>query len=323
MFMLKNQEFTFDVDVSQLVCGLNGALYFVAMDADGGMSKYPNNNAGAAYGTGYCDAQCPHDLKFINGAGNVLDWQSSPSDPNSGTGKYGTCCPEMDIWEGNVVSTAVTAHPCTVTSQTQCSGQACGDNDKGQRYAGICDKDGGDFNPFRLGDKTFYGSGADFAIDTTQKMTVVTQFLTADNTTTGDLVEIRRLYVQNGKVIQQRPVTVGGKQFDSITDDFVDTAKTAFNDTNSFQSKGSLKGMGAAMDNGMVLVMSLWSDDAAHMLWLDSDYPTTEPATNPGVARGTCATTSGVPKDLIKNDPNAYVTYSNIKFGDIGSTYGQ
>ena len=37
MFYLKNREFTFDVDVSQLPCGLNGALYFVEMAKDGGM----------------------------------------------------------------------------------------------------------------------------------------------------------------------------------------------------------------------------------------------------------------------------------------------
>jgi cellulose 1,4-beta-cellobiosidase len=67
MFNLLDQEFTFDVDLSQLPCGLNGALYFVSMDKDGGMSKYPTNKAGAKYGTGYCDAQCPRDLKFING----------------------------------------------------------------------------------------------------------------------------------------------------------------------------------------------------------------------------------------------------------------
>lgn len=67
MFKLKNQEFTFDVDMSNLPCGLNGALYFVEMDADGGLAKYPTNKAGAKYGTGYCDAQCPHDIKFING----------------------------------------------------------------------------------------------------------------------------------------------------------------------------------------------------------------------------------------------------------------
>jgi len=67
MFKLLGNEFTFDVDVSQLGCGLNGALYFVAMDQDGGMAKYPGNKAGAKFGTGYCDAQCARDVKFING----------------------------------------------------------------------------------------------------------------------------------------------------------------------------------------------------------------------------------------------------------------
>lgn len=67
LFKPNNKEFTFDVDVSNLPCGLNGALYFSEMAADGGLSKYPGNKAGAKYGTGYCDAQCPHDIKFING----------------------------------------------------------------------------------------------------------------------------------------------------------------------------------------------------------------------------------------------------------------
>jgi cellulose 1,4-beta-cellobiosidase len=67
MFKPLNQEFTFDVDVSNLPCGLNGALYFSQMDADGGMARFPTNKAGAQYGTGYCDSQCPKDLKFING----------------------------------------------------------------------------------------------------------------------------------------------------------------------------------------------------------------------------------------------------------------
>lgn len=67
MFKLVNQEFTFDVDMSNLPCGLNGAVYLVEMDADGGTAKYPNNKAGAKFGTGYCDSQCPQDIKFING----------------------------------------------------------------------------------------------------------------------------------------------------------------------------------------------------------------------------------------------------------------
>lgn len=50
-FNLLNNEFTFDVDVSKLPCGLNGALYFVAMEADGGSASYSGNKAGAKFGS--------------------------------------------------------------------------------------------------------------------------------------------------------------------------------------------------------------------------------------------------------------------------------
>jgi len=52
MFTLMNNEFTFDVDLSTVECGINSALYFVAMEEDGGMAKYSSNKAGAKYGTG-------------------------------------------------------------------------------------------------------------------------------------------------------------------------------------------------------------------------------------------------------------------------------
>ena len=73
MFKLLNQEFTFDVDMSKLPCGLNGALYFVEMDKDGGSGRFPTNKAGSKCGTGYCDTQCPHDIKFINGEVSIVD----------------------------------------------------------------------------------------------------------------------------------------------------------------------------------------------------------------------------------------------------------
>lgn len=63
-FRLLNKELAFDVDVSKLVCGMNGALYLSEMEIDGGRGAL--NAAGAQYGTGYCDAQCP-TLDFING----------------------------------------------------------------------------------------------------------------------------------------------------------------------------------------------------------------------------------------------------------------
>merc|ERR1712188_285194 len=107
---LLNKEFTFDVDVSNLPCGLNGALYFAEMQADGGASEFLDDKAGAKYGTGYCDAQCPHDIKFINGEANTLDWNTTTA-----TGKMGSCCSEMDIWEANKNDNAHTPHPCSIT----------------------------------------------------------------------------------------------------------------------------------------------------------------------------------------------------------------
>jgi hypothetical protein len=38
---------------------------------------------------GYCDAQCPHDMKFINGDANVEGWKPSDNDENAGTRKWG------------------------------------------------------------------------------------------------------------------------------------------------------------------------------------------------------------------------------------------
>merc|ERR1712232_479918 len=215
MLHLKNKEFTFTVDDSQLGCGLNGALYFVQMQKDGGKGEF--NAAGAKYGTGYCDAQCPHDLKFINGKANSKDWKSSG--PDTGTGHYGACCPEMDIWEANSMASAYTAHSCSVTSHTRCDGTQCGDNPD-HRFDGVCDKNGCDVQTYRLGNKNFFGKGSSFDVDTSQKITVVTQFITEDGTDSGALTEIRRHYKQNGKFIATPNLTVGSGSFDSITEDF-------------------------------------------------------------------------------------------------------
>ncbi|KKK12991.1 hypothetical protein ARAM_000917 [Aspergillus rambellii] len=319
MFKLLNREFTFDVDVSNLPCGLNGAVYFVAMDADGGLARYPTNKAGAKYGTGYCDSQCPRDLKFINGLANVEGWVPSSNDPNAGVGNHGSCCAEMDIWEANSVSTAFTPHPCNTPGQVMCTGDACGGTYSSDRYGGTCDPDGCDFNSYRQGNKTFYGPG--MTVDTNSPFTIVTQFITNDGTDTGTLSEIKRFYVQDGTVIPNSESTWTGVSGNSITTDYCETQKELFGDQDVFSVHGGLAGMGAAMDEGMVLVLSLWDDHAANMLWLDSTYPTGAPATQPGAARGTCSTGSGVPADVEASSPNAHVVYSNIKFGPLGSTF--
>lgn len=325
MFKLLNQEFTFDVDVSNLPCGINGALYFINMDADGGMS-FPTNDCGANYGTGYCDAQCPHDLKWINGEANCDEWDPSDNDQNAGTGHYGTCCAEMDIWEANSMSQAYTTHPCSIEGQYRCEGTECGDNAADERYDGVCDKDGCDFASWRLGDHEMYGPGSEFKIDTTKPITVVTQFYTDDGTENGKLKNIRRLYVQNGKVIENSAVNFPGEDiepYDEINNEFCPEIKVLFEDRNHHDEVGGLARLGEQMKNGMVLAMSLWDDHEANMLWLDSDYPLEKDNTLPGVNRGPCSRDSGVPDEVEEQYPDSSVTYGKIRIGDIGSTYDQ
>jgi cellulose 1,4-beta-cellobiosidase len=310
-FNFNNQEFTFDVDVSQLPCGLNGALYFAQMDADGGVAKSNGaNKAGAKYGTGYCDAQCPRDIKFINGVANSQGWVPSPNDVNAGTGLMGTCCPEMDVWEANKISAAYTPHTCTILGQSTCTGTTCSAPNSTQ---GTCDQAGCDFNSYRMGSTSFYGPG--LTVDTNQKITVVTQFVGSPFTS------IRRFYVQNGRVIPNSNSTIPGVAGNAITDSFCAAQKSAFGDTNTFASKGGMATMSRAASAGMVLVMSIWDDHAANMLWLDAPYPPNKAASAPGVTRGTCAANSGAPTTVESQSPNAQVVFSNIKFGPIGSTF--
>eukprot|EP00957_Ditylum_brightwellii_P113147 8628904-Ditylum_brightwellii.AAC.1 len=87
-----------------------------------------------------------------------------------GAGKYGSCCAEMDIWEANSMATAYTPHPCDINGQLKCEGIDCGDNSEGERYEGVCDKDGCDINPYRMGNPDFYGRGPQYAINTLKPM---------------------------------------------------------------------------------------------------------------------------------------------------------
>jgi cellulose 1,4-beta-cellobiosidase len=164
-----------------------------------------------------------------------------------------------------------------------------------------------------MGVQDFYGPG--MTLDTTKKMTVVTQFIGSGSS----LSEIKRFYVQGGKVFANSNSAIEGVTGNSITDSFCAAQKTAFGDNNQFKDLGGLGGMAASLARGHVLVMSLWDDHAVNMLWLDSTYPTD--STKLGAARGTCATDSGKPEDVEKNSPDATVVFSDIRFGPIGSTF--
>jgi cellulase len=260
ILQLLGQELRYDVDVSTLVCGENGALYLSEMDPTGGRSQY--NPAGANYGSGYCDAQCPVQT-WINGTLN--------------TNSQGYCCNEMDIWEANANATALTPHPCE---------------------GNTCDKSGCGFNPYAQGDHTYYGNGG--TVNTLKPFTVITQFYTNDNTTSGTLTEIRRLYIQNGQLIQN---AVSSSGLDSIT------ASWCSSSDSTAASLGGLTTIGKALGKGMVLVFSIWNDNSQYMNWLDSG------------SSGPCSSSAGNPATIEKQTPGTYVTFSNIRWGDIGSTF--
>ncbi|CCC14863.1 hypothetical protein SMACR_07589 [Sordaria macrospora] len=277
------KEITFDADVSHLPCGMNGAFYLSEMLMDGGRGDL--NPAGAEYGTGYCDAQC-FKLDFINGEANVNN-------------THGACCNEMDIFESNSAAKTFVPHPCNITQVYKCTGEdECG------QPVGVCDKWGCGFNEYKWGVEDFYGRGSDKKVDSTKKFTVTTQFLTDNGREDGVLVEIRRLYHQDGKLIKNAVIQVEeGFSTDSVSTEFCE--KTA-----SFtMQRGGLKAMGEAIGRGMVLVFSIWADDSGFMNWLDAE------------GNGPCSATEGDPKEIVKNKPDARVTFSNIRWGEVGSTY--
>ncbi|KAI9712063.1 MAG: endoglucanase 1 [Bogoriella megaspora] len=261
MLKLLGQELSFDVDLSTLPCGENGALYLSEMDATGGRNQY--QTGGANYGSGYCDAQCPVNT-FKNGTIN--------------TSKAGYCCNEMDILESNSQAAAFTPHPCADDASN-------------------CDKGGCGFNAYSAGYKNYWAPGG--TLDTSKPFTIITQFFTNDNTTSGTLSEIRRIYKQNGQIV---PSAVSGASGDSINGTWcaqVDSSAAQF---------GNLQTMGAALGRGMVMAFSIWNDGSQYMNWLDSGNA------------GPCSATEGNPATIQAEAPETHVVFSNIRWGDIGST---
>ncbi|KAI9630211.1 hypothetical protein KEM48_012154 [Puccinia striiformis f. sp. tritici PST-130] len=258
--MLKNKQFSFDVDVSKLPCGINGALYFTAMDADGGTSAFPNNKAGAKYGTGYCDAQC---LEISSSLPESEGWQGEGTD--AGKGKMGNCCPEMDIWEANSISQAFTPHTCKDISAKPCTGALCGDGE-GNRYKGLCDKDGCDFASY----DGVPPNSTDNTIEESSAKSVESMFKTE-------------------KSFRTKP--------DSLTEEFCTANKQMTGDENHFGKNGGLKRLGDSMAKDGAR-HEYWDDGEAKMQWLDGTYPPGKPADTFGAKRGTCEANTGDPATI-------------------------
>jgi cellulose 1,4-beta-cellobiosidase len=111
-FSLLNREFTFTVDVSRLPCGVAGKLQLIDMEPTGdfGTGEYPGNTAGASYGTGYCNAKCANDVRWIKGSPNQL--RSEVVGHADLNGYLGSCCTEFELFEGNAYANAFRSHSC-------------------------------------------------------------------------------------------------------------------------------------------------------------------------------------------------------------------
>lgn len=159
-FTLLNNELAFDVDVKTLGCGLNGALQFVAMDADGGVSRFPNstNKDGPAYGQGYCNARCINDLLYVGGKANYDGWKPSEIFTDVGAGYQGACCPQFSVWNSNRHSFSMSSHPCPFDNFI-CEGPHCDPeySAPNETRTARCDPWGCSYNPYQLGQVDFYG----------------------------------------------------------------------------------------------------------------------------------------------------------------------
>jgi cellulase len=194
----------------------------------------------------------------------------------------------MDVWEANSRSNQIAPHTCGKESLFTCSGDECSSN-------GLCDKIGCGDNPYlHRNDKGYYGLG--LKVDTTKPFTVVTQFPAKD----GVLQAIVRKYVQNGVVIENTMMNV------TMDQPYCDAQSGAA----QFNKLGGVKGMGDALARGMVLAFSIWWDESGFMSWLDSG------------SAGPCNATEGDPKVIREIEKAPTVTFSQIKWGEIDSTYG-
>jgi len=305
-FNLIGQEVSITVDMSKTECGLNGAIYLVEMDPKGDKGV-GDNNAGAEYGTGYCDAQCPRDLKWIKGKANIKPhWVPNEKDKmkNIGDGGRGICCAELDLWEANKHSMQLALHPMkTEDSQTVCYLEAeCGSQEEGHRDVGPTDRNGCYLNPYYFGHKKFYGPGTDYTINTLKPFTIVTEFRGKT-----ELTGMYQYYYQDGKKIEFPDLGFGS---DNVMDQaFCDTVVEKLGETHYFNNNGGMKQFSKAVERGLTFVVSFWDDIATNMNWLDSGE------------RGTCSDSEGEPNDLREKHPDASFAVRHMRWGPIGSTH--
>ncbi|KAK4203477.1 family 7 putative glycoside hydrolase [Triangularia verruculosa] len=309
MFTLLGNELSFDVDLSTVGCGINAALYFVAMDADGGVERHkPYNHAGAEYGTGYCDGWCQDRQRFVAGKaatnkrdGSLREWRSD-----------GACCPEFAVWDSNAHAFAMSSHICEHDDYNPCDGPYCkpGYIDPDDRAAPPqCARYGCQYNPYRMGVREFYGKGK--VVDTTKRFTVVTRW---------EEDRQYQFFIQDGKRIDvPGPTLEGLPKKAGLTEEMCATQADVFSERYSWAEHGGwATHRRQVLDRPMVLVMSIDANDYfTWNAWLDS---TLAPELPVGSERGPCSVENNDPLTVQASNSQAKVVWSNIRFGLIGST---
>ncbi|KAI2616066.1 glycoside hydrolase family 7 protein [Hypoxylon sp. NC1633] len=123
------------------------------------------------------------------------------------------------------------------------------------------------------------------------------------------------LWAPGGTVDTSRPFRVvthffGSDTLQQITQSYLQDGKWTGGGTISScnEAFGGIIGMGQALARGMVLAMSIWNDASQQMAWLDSGN------------NGPCTTAESTPANIQAQYPNSHVVFSNIRWGDIGST---
>ncbi len=163
-----------------------------------------------------------------------------------------------------------------------------------------CDKGGCGYNPYASGQRSFWGPGK--TVDTNKPFTVVTQFSASG----GKLTQITRKYLQNGKQIG------GGGTISSCGSEGSTGGLAGMGDALGRGSKCTVaRGLSSSSDSessAVVLAMSIWNDPAQQMAWLDSGN------------NGPCTSGQGSPSNIQSQHPDTHVVFSNIRWGDIGST---
>ncbi|KAH8156123.1 hypothetical protein CIB48_g12123 [Xylaria polymorpha] len=213
---------------------------------------------------------------------------------NFGSGYCDAQCP-VQTWKNGTLNTDNSGYCCNEMDILEANSRAnsftphpCSDSD--------CDKSGCGLNPYAQGYTNYYGPGG--TVDTSKPFTVITQFNTNDGTTTGTLTSITRKYIQNGNLVAS-----ANSAGDITTTESCNAASP------SAAQFGGLTTMGKALGRGMVLTFAIWNDAGQFMNWLDSGN------------NGPCSASEGNPDLIIKNNPTTHVVFSNIRWGDIGSTF--